>query len=208
MLSLGAVTGVSAATAGKGGQPVRGLDISAFQHKGKPINWRRLKADGIQFVAIKLTEGNYYANPYYASDVRAANAAGIADLSYVFANPADAFGKVTARFAYDAARAAAVPVRLPLVVDLENDPYKKKRNCYGKNVPTIISWISGFLREAKALTGKWPIIYTTDDWWRQCARSTGAFRHDPLWLADYDGGVVPPVPSPWRQRISNHQFPP
>jgi GH25 family lysozyme M1 (1,4-beta-N-acetylmuramidase) len=202
MLLLGpasAAGAVPAATANPGSRPVRGLDISAYQHRGKPINWRRLKGDGIKFAAVKLTESNYYSNPYYAADVRAANAAGMAVLSYVFANPADAFGKVTARFAFTRVRAAAVPVRLPLVVDLENDPYKKKHNCYGKNVPTIISWISGFLSEARDLTGKWPIIYTTAEWWRQCTRSTSAFHHDPLWLADYDSGAAPTVPSPWRQ---------
>ena len=82
------------------------------------------------------------------------------------------------------------------MVDLENDPYKKATDCYGLGVTAMISWIAGFTARATALTGKWPIIYTTAAWWRECTGSTGRFRHDPLWLAAF-GGTLPTVPSPW-----------
>ena len=60
----------------------------------------------------------------------------------------------------------------------------------------MIAWIAGFTSRARALTGSWPIIYTTAAWWQECTRSTGRFTHDPLWLANYDGGQ-PAAPSPW-----------
>jgi len=85
-------------------EPVRGLDISAYQHAGTPINWTLLARQGVRFI--------------------------------------------------------------------------------------------GFTAQAHALTGKWPIIYTTAAWWRECTGSTGRFRHDPLWLAAF-GGTRPTVPSPW-----------
>ncbi len=72
--------------------PVRGLDISSYQHTRKPIDWRMLARHGISFVAVKATEGTYYRNPYYRSDVRAAAAAGLVVMPYVFANPASAGG--------------------------------------------------------------------------------------------------------------------
>lgn len=195
-VSLAAVPGARAAVTRQAGAPVRGMDISAYQHAGAPIDWARLAAQGIRFVAIKASEGTYYLNPYYASDARAAAAAGLRVMPYAFANPGGSSAAATANFAADAASTPRGAARLPLVVDLENDPYKKQSDCYGLGIPAMISWIAGFTARARALTGEWPIIYTTRDWWGQCTGSTGRFPHDPLWLAAF-GGTAPTVPAPW-----------
>ncbi len=177
---------------------VRGLDISAYQHAGSTIHWQRLARDGLRFVSIKTTEGTYYRNPFYVADARAAAAAGLAVLPYVFANPARGGGAPTARFGVKAASAARGAARLPLVVDLENDPYKKNRDCWGRSVRAIRGWIGGFLNQAHALTGHWPIVYTTAAWWRECTGATRQFQHDPLWLAAF-GKAPGAVPAPWSQ---------
>ena len=177
---------------------VRGLDISAYQHAGSTINWQRLARDGLRFVSIKAAEGTYYRNPFYVADARAAAAAGLAVLPYVFANPAGGGGEPTARFGVKAASAARGAARLPLVVDLENDPYKKNRDCWGRSVQAIRGWIGGFLNQAHALTGHWPIIYTTAAWWQECTGATRQFQHDPLWLAAF-GKAPGAVPAPWSQ---------
>jgi GH25 family lysozyme M1 (1,4-beta-N-acetylmuramidase) len=195
-LSLAAVPGARGAAAEPAGQPVRGLDISAYQHARAPIDWGLLAGQGVRFIAVKVSEGTYYLNPYYPADARAAAAAGLGVMPYAFANPSRSGGPATAGFAVRAVRAALKPGGLPLVVDLENDPYKKATDCYGIGVPAMISWIAGFTARAEALTGKWPIIYTTTDWWRECTGSTSQFRRDPLWLAAF-GGTLPTVPSPW-----------
>jgi GH25 family lysozyme M1 (1,4-beta-N-acetylmuramidase) len=198
-LSLGAAPDsyAAVAVAVAAGGPVRGLDISAFQHVGAPIDWRLLAREGIRFVAIKVSESTYYTNPYYPSDARAAAAAGLAVMPYAFANPSRAGGAATARFAVSAEGFARGLAPLPLVVDLENDPYKAA-HCYGLHIPTMIAWIAGFIAEARALTRKSPIIYTTYDWWQQCTHSSGRFLRDPLWLAAFDVSR-PSVPSPWGQ---------
>jgi lysozyme len=195
-LSLAAVPAAAPAVAGAAGQPVRGLDISAYQHAGTPIDWGLLARQGVGFIAVKVSEGTYYRNPYYPSDARSAAAAGLRVMPYAFANPSRSGGPATASFAVGAVRAAQGAAGLPLVVDLENDPYKKATDCYGVGIPAMISWISGFTARAAALTGKWPIIYTTAAWWRECTGSTGRFRRDPLWLAAF-GGTLPTVPSAW-----------
>ncbi len=177
-------------------QPVRGLDISAYQHRRTPINWMLLARDGLRFVSVKVSEGDYYRNPYYRSDARAAAAAGLAVLPYVFANPARAAGAPTARFAVRVTGSLRGPARLPLVVDLENDPYRAGVDCYGRSRQAMIGWIAGFVRQARAMTGKWPVIYTAASWWRECAGGTSRFRSDPLWLAEYDV-ARPAVPTTW-----------
>jgi GH25 family lysozyme M1 (1,4-beta-N-acetylmuramidase) len=194
-LSLTPAPDGNAAVTKPAGPMVRGLDVSAFQHTGLPINWELLAKQGIRFVAVKVSEGTYYVNPYFRSDARAAAAAGLAMLPYVFANPSRAGGAATANFAV--VTMGRERGRLPLVVDLENDPYKKAAECYGLRVPATIAWIARFIARVKALTGKYPVIYTTATWWQQCTESTGHFRRDQLWLAAFDG-TPPAVPSPWR----------
>jgi lysozyme len=177
--------------------PVRGLDISSYQHGRTPINWPLLARHGISFVAVKASEGTYYRNPFYQSDGQGAVTAGLAVMPYVFANPAQAGGAATARFAVRVTGSLRRPAQLPLVVDLEKDPYKAGANCYGLNHRSMIDWIAGFVGQARALTGKWPVIYTGAIWWRECAGATGRFRRDPLWLAAF-GGTRPAVPATWR----------
>jgi GH25 family lysozyme M1 (1,4-beta-N-acetylmuramidase) len=194
-VSLTATPALAATLVRSGGVPQRGIDISAYQNANGPINWRELVRHGIRFVAIKASESTYYKNPYYRSDARAAARAGLDILPYVFANPARADGSATATYAVRAARYHRGHGALPLVVDLENDPYSVS-DCYWQGRGRLISWIEGFTRRARALTGAWPIIYTTATWWRQCTGSTGRFRHDPLWLASYES-KRPAAPSPW-----------
>jgi GH25 family lysozyme M1 (1,4-beta-N-acetylmuramidase) len=192
-VSLTASPALAAVVTRSGAGPERGIDISAFQDANGPINWRELARHGIKFVVIKASESNYYANPHYSSDAKAASRAGLAVLAYTFGNPDRAGGAATASFAVRAAhyRRGA----LPLAVDLENDPYSVN-DCYWFSQRRMIAWIAGFTTRARALTGKWPILYTTADWWRECTGSTARFRHDPLWLADYNR-ERPVAPSPW-----------
>src|SRR5712691_6930741 len=74
---------------------VQGVDVASFQHpkslqnpQGAAINWPEVAAatTGIQFAAIKATEGAYYHNPFALTDLAQARSAG---LSVV----ADAFNK-------------------------------------------------------------------------------------------------------------------
>jgi GH25 family lysozyme M1 (1,4-beta-N-acetylmuramidase) len=194
-VALTASPALAAAVLRSGGGPERGIDISAYQDANGPINWRELAGHGITFVAIKASEGTYYSNPHYQSDARGASRAGLAVLAYAFANPDRAGGAATASFAVRAARSRPGRGALPLVVDLENDPYSVN-DCYWFGRSRVIAWIAGFTSRARALTGSWPIIYTTAAWWQECTGSTGRFGRDPLWLANYDGGQ-PAGPSPW-----------
>ena len=203
MLALTLVTGASAraTTAPHPFRPARGLDVSSYQHIGHSINWRLLAREGMKFSAIKDSEGTYYTNPYYASDARAAAAAGLSVVPYVFANPHQASGAATARFGVAVARYTRARGRLPLVVDLENDPYTRSEHvgvCYGLSVRRMVAWIAAFVKETVALTGKAPIIYTMTPWWRRCTGSTTQFRKEPLWLASY-GTTTPTVPTAWKR---------
>lgn len=172
---------------------VHGMDVSAYQHAGASLNWALLARSGVRFTAIKAAEGTYYVNPYYRSDARAAARFGLATLPYTFANPGSASGQATASFALRAVGSARGD--LPLVLDLENDPYQKDHDCYGLRPRAMTGWIAGFVAKTRALTGRAPVIYTTAAWWDECTADSARFRSAPLWLAAFNGTAPTPPPA-------------
>ena len=67
---------------------LQGVDVASFQHpSGASIDWSEVAAGGIQFAAVKATEGAYYENPYALTDLADAKAAGLSTVAYAFAIP-------------------------------------------------------------------------------------------------------------------------
>jgi GH25 family lysozyme M1 (1,4-beta-N-acetylmuramidase) len=193
----------SAAAGGAGaakGGAVRGIDVAAFQHlNGKSINWAKVAAAGYRFAAVKVTEGDYYVNPWAASDLAAAKAAGLYVAAYHFAIPNVSGGAEQARYALQYAQDATVGNTLPLMLDIEYDPYVATdgtNECYGLSRARMRAWIGAFVSTVRKLTGQYPVIYTTADWWDTCTGSSDAFGADPMWVAAY-GFTRPPLPAGW-----------
>ncbi len=61
----------------------------------------------------------------------------------------------------------------------------------------MTAWLSAFVTAARSLTGQYPVIYTTADWWGTCTGGSAAFSADPMWIAAY-GVASPPKPAGWR----------
>lgn len=62
------------------------IDVSSAQHpNGAAIDWGQVKAAGVTTAIVKATQGTNYTNPFYASDVAGAKAAGLDVLAYHFA---------------------------------------------------------------------------------------------------------------------------
>jgi GH25 family lysozyme M1 (1,4-beta-N-acetylmuramidase) len=193
-----------AATSGTSAVP--GIDVAAFQHPdtsaypdGAPINWSQVAAAGYRFAAIKGTEGDYYVNPWGTSDVAKAKAAGLDVTAYHFAIPNVSGGAEQAQFAVEYSGYATGARMLPLMLDIEYDPYVSSdhtNECYGLTASKMTAWISAFVATAKALTGQYPVIYTTADWWNTCTGGSKAFTADPMWVAAY-GFTSPPMPDGW-----------
>lgn len=59
-------------------QHASGFDISSNNHvTGEPIDFRKVKDDGYDFVIVKATQGNYYLNEYLLGDTKNAFDAGL-----------------------------------------------------------------------------------------------------------------------------------
>jgi GH25 family lysozyme M1 (1,4-beta-N-acetylmuramidase) len=202
-----AATPTVPAASPSGGTPMPGLDVAAYQHpvtsqypKGAPIGWPQVAAAGYHFAAVKGTEGDYYVNPWAASDLAEAKAARLDVTPYHFAIPNVSSGQEQAEFAVEYSGYAPGSGTLPLMLDIEYDPYVASdgtNECYGLSASRMTAWISAFVTTARSLTGQYPIIYTTANWWGACTGGSTAFSADPMWVAAYGAGT-PPLPAGWR----------
>ena len=181
---------------------VLGIDVASGQHAGgATINWQKVAAAGYRFAFIKSTEGSYYTNPFFSSDLAGAKAAGLMVAAYHFANPGDSSGTFQADFAIDHSvinhgGVGSDGVTLPLIADLEYDPYGPDE-CYGLSAPQMVRWIGAFTAEVYRLTGQHAVIYTIADWWDKCTGDSAAFTADPLWVASPTSGTSPTMPLGW-----------
>ncbi len=149
-----------------------------------------------------MSEGSYYTNPYYRPDASAAEDAGLFVAPYAFAIPNYSGGTLQADYALDHASYAPDGHTLPLILDIEYDPYDTAppqgdgtNECYGLSPAQMVAWIAAFTAEANRRTGQLPVIYTTQDWWAKCTGDSAAFTADPLWVASFASS--PAVPDPW-----------
>jgi GH25 family lysozyme M1 (1,4-beta-N-acetylmuramidase) len=181
--------------------PVQGIDLSSFQHpSGAAINWTDVAGDGYDFAFVKVSEGSYYVNPYYASDAAGAQQAGMFVAPYIFAIPNYSGGTLQADYGLDAAGYTPGGRVLPPILDIEYDPYVSEdgtNTCYGLSNAQMVSWIRAFVTEIDRRTGHLPAFYTTAQWWDECTGGSKAFKADPLWIAGDASSTEPIMPAAW-----------
>jgi GH25 family lysozyme M1 (1,4-beta-N-acetylmuramidase) len=209
----------------------KGLDVNDFTNGGtsaSPLtltssNWTSLKSGGFSFVGVKASEGDYFTDPIYQPYTQAATAAGLYVMPYAFGNPHQGNGTpiCQADYAWQEISSVTTPsyassdLMLPVVLDIEQDPYANSdpaqgpvvNSCYNVGAQDMATWIGQFLTQMQADSGKTPILYTNADFWSSCvgnataftlpaATATTSFSSFPLWIADY-GVTTPAIPSGW-----------
>jgi GH25 family lysozyme M1 (1,4-beta-N-acetylmuramidase) len=193
-LSSGPAAAAGALPASAG---ARGIDVASHEHPhGAAINWPQVARAGYKFAFVKVSEGNYYVNPYYASDLAEAKAAGLYVTGYHFAVPNVSSGASQAAYAVRHSHHAADGRTMPPALDIEYNPYGPM--CYRLTAARMVEWISAFISEVRRLTGQLPVIYTAARWWRSCTGNSTAFASDPLWIAAW-GPSPAPLPGGWRK---------
>jgi GH25 family lysozyme M1 (1,4-beta-N-acetylmuramidase) len=183
---------------------LQGVDVAGWQHpNGERINWAKVAKSGVQFAAVKTTEGTYYRNPFALTDLAQAKAAGLSVVAYVFAIPNGNGGSASATAQADylikdlASLDGPMP---PIMLDIEYNPYGAV--CYGLSQSSMRSWIAQFSSEVQAKTGQEPIIYGPGPWWQDCTGGTSRFGQFPLWVPDWTTASRPALPNGW----SNYAF--
>ncbi|KAI0760092.1 glycoside hydrolase family 25 protein [Fomes fomentarius] len=173
----------------------KGIDISHYQ---PTVDFAKLKAGNIAFVYIKATDGSKFIDPCFTSHYTGATKAGLLRGAYHFARPNSSSGAAQAEFFLaHGGRWSRDGRMLPGALDVEYNP-KGSAN-YGLTASQMVAWIKEFSDTYYAVTGVYPVIYTTTDWWKSCTGNSEAFGlTNPLWLARYSSSIGV-LPAGWSQ---------
>ncbi|KAJ3751411.1 glycoside hydrolase family 25 protein [Lentinula detonsa] len=171
----------------------KGVDVSHFQGA---IDWTSVAANGISFVFIKATEGTTFLDPDFSSNYVGATNVGLTRGGYHFAHPDSSSGATQADyFLAHGGGWTADGITLPGMLDIEYNPSGDE--CYGLSASAMVSWIQDFSDTYESQTGRYPIIYTTTDWWTTCTGNSAAFADDnPLFIAHY-ATTIGTIPAGW-----------
>ncbi|CAO3613583.1 unnamed protein product [Cunninghamella echinulata] len=173
----------------------KGIDVSGYQPN---VNWSTAKANGIVFAYIKATEGTGYTNPSFSNQYIGATNAGIIRGSYHFARPDVSSGAVQANYFLSHGGGWSADGRtLPGALDIEYNPYSSNK-CFGLSASAMVNWIRDFSNTYHSKTGRYPVIYSTTDWWKTCTGNNASFGStNPLWIARYADSIGT-LPAGWQ----------
>lgn len=152
---------------------VQGIDVSQWQGD---IDWRKVRAAGIDFAFIKATEGGDHFDPKFAENWEGAKRAGVARGAYHFV--------YWCRPAHEQAlwfmlNVPVDPDALPPVLDVEWNAHSE--TCPKRAPPAQArKKIEVLLAAMEAHTGKRPIIYTDRVFHAQVLE--GRFENYDFWL--------------------------
>jgi GH25 family lysozyme M1 (1,4-beta-N-acetylmuramidase) len=189
-LTIGFAATATPASAAPAGLP--GQDVSSFQGN---VNWSAQWNAGSRFAYIKATEGTYYTNPYFAQQYNGSYNVGMLRGAYHFARPDTTSGATQANYFVDHGGGWSKDGHtLPGALDIEYNPYGSNI-CYNVSQANMRAWISSFMNQYHARTGRWAVIYTTTNWWLSCIGNYNAWAStSPLWIANYNGTPNPLPP--------------
>ena len=171
---------------------LKGLDVASYQGN---VNWSTVKSNGATFAYVKATEGTSYTNAYFSQQYDGSYDAGMIRGAYHFAHPDSSSG--TAQADYFVAHGGGWSgdgKTLPPALDIEYNP--SGATCYGLSAASMVGWIADFSNEVHARTSKYPMIYTTYDWWSTCTGDSSAFAAtNPFWIAKYSSTAPTSLPA-------------
>jgi GH25 family lysozyme M1 (1,4-beta-N-acetylmuramidase) len=173
-----------------------GIDVSSYQGN---VDWAGQWKFAIRFAYIKATEGTSYTNPYFAQQYNGSYNTGMVRGAYHFGLPNGSAIAQADYFAAHGGRWSADGRTLPPALDIEYNPYGA--TCYGLSQSAMVAWLRTFANEVHKKAGRYPVFYTTTDWWRTCTGNSAALAAtDPIWIANWSSspGTLPAGWKSWR----------
>jgi lysozyme len=162
--------------------PITGIDVS--NHTGK-IDFKQLKAQSIDFVYLKATEGANYTDPSFETNYKGVKAQRIPVGAYHFFRfnkPGDAQAEVFL------AAIRQKKLDLPLVLDVE-----EWGNFGKKNKSSVINEIAVFIREVEKRTGRKIMLYSNESGYKTYLAAS--FPNQPIWICSFSN--PPEIKSKW-----------
>lgn len=147
------------------------IDISRWQPN---VDFARVKADGIQAVIIKATEGMNYVDPMFHKHHRGAKNVNMKIGVYHFGTASDPIGQ-----ADDFLETVNPDANTLLVLDFE-------RNTNPRGTQMTLVGARKFVTYIKAKTGRWPVFYCGHFFADLMgSKNDPVFSQCPLWIAAY-----------------------
>lgn len=175
------------------GYATSGVDVSSHN---APVSWPTVAGSGSTFALVKAVEGDYYTNPYFASDMSNAQANGFTAGAYAWPRPDYDNPVAQADFLLSTAHYTPGPASLPPMIDLEWGTAVGSSDCYGRTPAQLSAWLHTYLDRIQQATGRDPVIYTNTRWWNPCTGNDTSFGNFPLDIANW-GSSPGPLPAGW-----------
>ena len=161
-----------------------GIDVSS---NNPHVNWKLVARSGITHAVLKVSEGLYFDDGYYAYNVSSALDAGLSVGAYHYGRPSTSTGAEEADTFLELVKASPSPHRL--ILDLEDERVNP--------VADLGAYALDFLQTVEAEMLRPPFLYTN----RYYARShkiglEARLAAFPLWLAAWSA-AEPISFSPW-----------
>lgn len=160
-----------------------GIDVSGFN---TVTSWSSVRATGIGFASVKVSQGTYYTSPTAAAQITGSRGAGVLTGGYHFGDPNSA-AVVNADYFVAAARPLGVlggGALLPML-DIEND----QADNITWSAATANAFIPAWIARVRAVTGQARVaVYANLSFWQTLLRPNDwADANTVLWLALYNG---------------------
>jgi GH25 family lysozyme M1 (1,4-beta-N-acetylmuramidase) len=194
----GLVTDAVTTEAAPNGYPVRGIDVSHYQHI---IDWTDVARGGAIFSYAKATEGTHFVDRRFEAHNAGAKRNGLYVGAYHFGRPDRSSGRAQADYFLDRAQYTNDGRTLPPMLDIEW-PYRSKGRfvaphpCWGKSSGAIVRWIRDFVTRVRERTGSPTMIYTNPNWWNPCTDRNRSFGDNYLFISNYTGHISE-LPAGW-----------
>ena len=162
-------------------------DISSHNGTISVDQYRQMKSQGIEGVVVKLTEYTTYTNPYAASQIANARAAGLRVSVYHYAWFAtQAQARAEARYFATVAKQLGLDTSTVMVNDIEQGDTK---------VASINENMAAWEDEMRRMGYHYLVHYTSASWldahgWGGPIQ-TGRFGYHNFWVAQYPKGYAP-----------------
>lgn len=160
-----------------------GIDVSYYQGA---IAWPKVKAAGIRFAFIRLSDGVTNKDTLYDKNWAGAKRAGVRRGLYQYFRPDQS---ATAQADLVIAAHQRDPGELPPVIDVETTG--------GKSPAQLERAIRVWVERVRGKLHVEPIIYTSPEFWREAVGGAD-LSSLPLWVAHYTA-ECPRVPAPWQR---------
>jgi MYXO-CTERM domain-containing protein len=162
---------------------VKGVDVTYHQ---MAIDWSKVKAAGIEFAFIRVSDGSTFQDPQFDTNWAAARAAGVRRGAYQLFRPAED----------PLAQANLLLTKLGNKIDPGDLPPVLDAVVTGNLTPAQIqAGMQIWTERVHDVLGRDPIIHTARNWWT--TNGSTAFAGAPLWATDISSTTCPNIADAW-----------